>query len=147
MLANIVEYFQILFFLSFLSINLPPLLDSLLFSFRFTAGHLILSSWFDSSLGFEQLMVSPWQYYKYTQDIHLFKNLSDIFILFGIIVICIIVSKLLNKFTKILHSYTKAVIKYKTLIIQLYLWLFMPFIGLFALINIFYSPTSNKYLN
>lgn len=46
-------------------------------------------------------MMSPWQIYKYSRDINLFRNLSDVMIIFGIILIILTISKIINHFTNV----------------------------------------------
>jgi hypothetical protein len=90
-------------------------------------------------------MVSPWQFYKYSGDIHLFKNLSDVILIFGLIIILLVISKLMNFFTKIGRKLTSKILKNKLKIIEVFLWIFFPLIGLYSMMNISFNTVDKKY--
>ena len=90
-------------------------------------------------------MVSPWQFYKYSGDIHLFKNLSDVIVMFWLIVILLIVSKLINSFTRFATDFTAKILQKKTKIIEVFFWAFLPLIGLYSMINIRLYTVDTKY--
>jgi hypothetical protein len=39
------------------------------------------------------MILSPWQYYKFSNDIHFYTNTGDVIVLFGVILMIILVAK------------------------------------------------------
>lgn len=62
-------------------------------------------------------MISPWQFYKFCRDIDLFRNLADVLLIFGVVLVLIVISKGLNRFTSILSVLTKKILRNKTLLL------------------------------
>lgn len=154
MYASMLEYWQLLFFLTYFSVGLPSLMETLFYSFRFAAGNLVVSAILGSSGkggdgegGVTELMLSPGQFYKRQGDMHLFRNLADVAILLGVVFIVLAFMKILNKFTSIKPHLTSKMLQKSILAVKALLWTFTPAIAFYSFCNIFYHPSSPKYLS
>lgn len=89
-------------------------------------------------------MLSPWQWYKYCVDVHFYRNLADVAVCAGVIGLVLGVALGVRRVKKIgnknkVKVIAKWILKYKVKIIEIFGWIFMPIIGFYGLINVFYD--------